>query len=93
MLGLCDAHALPRPEVNVIVGGHEVDFLWRDAKLVVETDGHRAHGTRVAFERDRVRDAHLTTLGYRVVRLTCRRLTRSPNEVAGTIRTLLAAPR
>jgi hypothetical protein len=46
MRGGCDAHGIPRPEVNAITEGVEVDFLWRAQRLVVETDGHESHGTR-----------------------------------------------
>jgi hypothetical protein len=91
MRDLCDAHGLPRPQVNAVVEGEEVDFLWRDQRLIVETDGHETHGTRAAFERDRAKDARLTMLGYRVVRFTYRRLALEPQTVARTLRALLAA--
>lgn len=93
MLVVCDRFGLPRPEVNVLLEGHEVDFLWRTAGLVVETDGGVAHGTRSAFERDRVRDAELIAAGYRVVRITRRRLLREPGAVAHQLRRLLAGGR
>jgi hypothetical protein len=48
---------LPRPETNVRVGPHEVDFLWRDVKVIVEVDGQATHLTPQAFECDRRRDA------------------------------------
>src|SRR4051794_29307779 len=48
---------LPAPETNVNVLGHEVDFLWREQKLIVEVDGFAYHSSRQAFERDRRRDA------------------------------------
>ena len=89
MRDLCDAHAIPRPEVNVVVEGIEVDFFWRAQRLVVETDGHETHGTRTAFERDRARDARLTALGYRVVRFTHRQLTHDPALVAATLLALI----
>ena len=54
-LGLCRRHRLPQPEVNGRVAGHEVDFLWRDRGLIVETDGYRHHADRAAFEADRQR--------------------------------------
>ncbi len=92
MLDLCDAHAIARPEVNAIAAGHEVDFLWRGHRLVVEADGHEDHGTRIAFERDRARDAHLMLHGLRVLRVTYRRLVDEPREVAATVRALLASP-
>ena len=90
MRDLCDAHGLPRPEVNAIVEGEEVDFLWRDRRLIVETDGHETHGTRASFERDRAKDARLTMLGYRVVRFTYRQLAYAPHTVVRTLQALLA---
>jgi very-short-patch-repair endonuclease len=89
MLALCRRHRLPPPRVNAVVCGHEVDFLWPAARLIVETDGHRFHGTRRAFEQDRRRDAELLVAGYRVVRITYRRLMTEPDAVADTIRALL----
>jgi very-short-patch-repair endonuclease len=50
MLALCRRHRLPRPEVNVKLDRFEVDFLWRDQRLVVEVDGWGSHRTRTAFE-------------------------------------------
>jgi very-short-patch-repair endonuclease len=88
-LTLHRAGELPRPVVNARVAGYEVDFLWQAERLIVETDGHAAHGTRAAFERDRLRDAELTALGYRVVRITYRRLVREPNAVREQLRRLL----
>ena len=63
------------PGVNVRVGGHEVDFLWRKEALVVEVDGFEFHSSRAAFERDRLRDAGLQAAGFRVIRVTWRQLT------------------
>jgi hypothetical protein len=73
-LELCDAHGIPRPRVNSVVEGYEVDFCWPEHRLIVETDGHTHHGTRAAFERDRARDARLTALGWRVMRFTERQV-------------------
>jgi Protein of unknown function (DUF559)/Transcriptional regulator, AbiEi antitoxin len=69
-LELCDAHGIPRPLVNTVVEGYEVDFCWPDDRLIVETDGYEHHGTRAAFERDRAKDAQLTVRGWRVLRFT-----------------------
>ena len=90
MLGLCRRHRLPPPEVNAKVDRYEVDFLWRDERLVVEVDGWESHGTRSAFEQDRARDARLAVLGFRILRFTWRQVTEDPRAVAGTIRLLLA---
>jgi very-short-patch-repair endonuclease len=69
-LSLCRRHRLPQPEVNSHAGPYEVDFLWRGRRLIVETDGFRHHGDHAAFERNRARDAHLQSLGFRVLRFT-----------------------
>jgi hypothetical protein len=90
MRDLCAAHGIEPPAVNARVEGYEVDFLWRSQRLIVETDGHASHGTRMAFERDRARDARLTMLGYRVVRFTHRQLVREPDVVVATLLALLA---
>jgi very-short-patch-repair endonuclease len=88
-LALCRREGLPRPSVNRRIEGHEVDFSWRRRRLIVETDGHAAHGTRGAFERDRVRDAQLTVAGWRVLRVTYRRLVVEPEAAARQLRELL----
>jgi very-short-patch-repair endonuclease len=63
--------------------------VWRDARLIVETDGHRHHGTRAAFERDRARDARLIAAGWRVVRFTERQVRDEADAVADLLRILL----
>jgi hypothetical protein len=92
MLDLCQAHGLERPEVNVLVEGLEVDFLWRSQRLIVETDGREFHQTPIAFARDRERDERLIVRGYRVVRFTYRRVVKQPAAVAATLHTLLGQP-
>jgi very-short-patch-repair endonuclease len=88
-ISLCRRHRFPQPEVNTRVGPYEVDFLWRDRRLVVETDGFRHHGSRAAFESDRGRDAFVQSRGYRVLRFTYRQvLDRTP--VVAALRPLLA---
>jgi very-short-patch-repair endonuclease len=87
--GVCRRHRLPQPEVNARVGPHEVDFLWREQRVIVETDSWRHHGDRTAFERDRVRDAHLQSLDFRVLRVTHRQLTEDRSAVVAALRGLL----
>lgn len=89
VLAFCERHGLLKPLVNQVICGYEVDFVWPHARLVAEADSWSAHGTRRAFERDRVRDAALLAAGWRVVRLTWRRLTEEPEKVAQQLRQLL----
>jgi very-short-patch-repair endonuclease len=91
LLHVCDRASLPRPQTNVIVVGHRVDAVWLDARLVVELDSRTHHMTVAAFEEDHRRDADLMLAGYRVLRITWRRLRAEPATVAATIRALLAA--
>jgi very-short-patch-repair endonuclease len=91
MLALCRQNDLPAPEVNHHAEENEVDFVWRPQALIVETDGWAGHGTRRAFERDRARDADLVVAGWRVVRITHRRLELQPQAVTGQLRRLLGA--
>ena len=89
-LDLLHDHGLPPPQVNVKVGGYEVDACWPEHRLVVELDSREFHLTPAAFERDRVRDAALVLAGCRVIRITYRRLRREPARIAATIRALIA---
>jgi hypothetical protein len=93
-LGICRSAGIAHPEVNAVIeasgGALEVDFMWRLPRLIVETDGHRTHGTRAAFERDRRRDQLLALAGWRVVRFTWRQITRDPDAVVHVVRGLLS---
>jgi very-short-patch-repair endonuclease len=81
-IALCDRYHLARPEVNVYIEGYECDFVWREQRLIVETDGGAAHGTRRAMRRDPVRDADLMIAGWRVWRLPYEQLAEEPGAVA-----------
>ena len=82
------------PEVN----GHLViddismmpDFMWREARLIVEADSRRVHGTVAAFEKDRERDQRLATAGWTVIRITWRQVVDEPERVTRTLRRLLS---
>jgi very-short-patch-repair endonuclease len=90
MLSALHRCGVPTPDVNSEIEGCEVDFAWPDRRLIVETDGWAAHGTRGAFERDRRRDAQLVAAGWRVLRVSFARLDREPAWVAERIREALA---
>ena len=65
---------LPRPDCNVAIhiDGRRflADFLWEQARVIVETDGRETHETSSAFQNDRRRDQFLVAAGYRVMRVT-----------------------
>jgi very-short-patch-repair endonuclease len=92
---ICEAASLSRPEVNVklpVAGGRrlEVDFLWRDARLIVEADSRRFHDTDSAFLTDRQREQALQLAGWRVSHCTWEQVEREPRALAETVRGLIA---
>lgn len=89
-LELCHAAGITAPEVQVKVYGYRVDFVWRDVRLIVETDGYEAHRGRIAFQRDRARDRKLQARGYSVLRFTWAEVVGQPQRVVAE---LLAARR
>jgi very-short-patch-repair endonuclease len=88
-LWLCRRHRLPPPAVNLQIGVLTVDFCWMEEKLVVETDGYRAHRGRTAFEDDRARDLMLRQLGYEVLRLSYRQVFDDSARIATVLRAAL----
>jgi very-short-patch-repair endonuclease len=69
----------------------EVDFLWAERRLVVETDGAETHATAPAFNRDRWRDQLLVAAGYRVIRVTWAQLEDEPRAVVDRILRILSS--
>lgn len=81
-LRLCHRYQLPPPEVNVRIGSYLVDFLWRDRRLVVETDSYLYHRGAVAFQDDHARDLELMRRGLEVLRISELQLDEEPAQVA-----------
>lgn len=94
LLALCTAKGLPVPRCNVVVKAAgrdmEVDFLWKERRLIVEADGRRFHAHSAAFDRDSRRDRHLVQAGYQVIRVTWAHLEKEPEETMAAIRQVLA---
>ena len=88
---LCAAHGLPLPEIQArFAERRRVDFAWHRQRLIVETDGRRAHDSFIAFTEDRVRDrAHLRA-GYVTLRFTWREVEREPGAVAAEVAAALS---
>jgi very-short-patch-repair endonuclease len=84
-LRLCRRDGIPKPETNVRVGPHTVDFLWRDAGLVVEVDGYSYHSDPATFESDRRRDRELKKRGIDVLRFAGRELAREGDAVSASV--------
>jgi very-short-patch-repair endonuclease len=62
-----------------------VDFVWPAHRVIVETDGYEAHGTRAAFQQDRSTTNRLQLEGYTILRFTHADVTRRPTRVAEQI--------
>jgi len=90
-LSICRRQRLPPPEVNAKLGRWEVDFLWREQRVAVETDSFAYHRGSVAFESDHARDLDLRSAGYAVLRFTERQLEEEPGRVASDVARALAA--
>jgi hypothetical protein len=93
-LALCRKAGLPPPEVNVPLDLGDIrlqpDFLWRDARLIVETDGRRYHDTYSSRESDSRREQRLQLAGWRVSRCTWGQVVHEPHELVAIVRGLLA---
>lgn len=88
-LALCEDHGLPLPRVNARVCGLTVDALWEREQVVVELDGHAAHATPTAVERDRRRELRLRAAGHLVLRYTWGQVTDQARLVAADLRAAL----
>jgi len=73
------------PETKVWVNGFEVDFLWPDLRLVVETDSLRHHRTPAEQSRDHRRDQAHTAAGYVSLRFTHEQVCYEPEHVRAVL--------
>jgi hypothetical protein len=92
-LKLVRAAGLPPPATNFSVGGYELDAYWKQERFAVELDVFETHGSRAAFERDRLRQEELKLIGVEMIRVTGPRLDREPEQVIGRLTQLLAQRR
>ncbi|MDR9766564.1 DUF559 domain-containing protein [Shewanella baltica] len=69
-------------------GRYRVDFILRDARLIIELDGHAHHSTQEQLEKDAIRQRYLTRAGYSVIRFTGREINRSPQSCIEDVRTI-----
>jgi very-short-patch-repair endonuclease len=76
----------PLPLTKQWVLGYEVDFLFPDHKLIVETDGLRYHRTPSQQARMVARDQKHVSEGFRVIRFTHWQIAHAPMEVTKLLR-------
>jgi len=88
-LELCLEACLPQPRTNFVIHGFELDCYWPKHHFAVELDVYETHGSRAAFERDRMRQEDLLLHGIVSTRVTGPRLDREPREVMERIARLL----
>ena len=88
---LCRQVGLPQPEVNAPLGPWTIDFLWREERLAVETDGGASHDRVRQREFDGTRNAWLIAHDYKPLRLTWAQVTRRPQEVLEALEAVLPA--
>jgi Transcriptional regulator, AbiEi antitoxin len=89
-LDLVSEAGLPQPTTGFNEAGFELDAYWPEQRFAVELDTYETHGTRAAFERDRLRDEELKLARIEVIRVTGARLEREPAEVMRRISRLLS---
>jgi very-short-patch-repair endonuclease len=88
-LRLCRRHGIPKPHAQVRAGRRRPDFVWPDARLVVEVDSWSAHSTPHAFQADRTQSNAVQFAGWTILRFTHRDVTRRPQLVAAQVRQAL----
>jgi hypothetical protein len=88
-IALVKAAGLPRPAINTVVVGHEIDAYWERERFAVEVDGWQWHRTRAAFENDPLRQENLKLAGIDSIRITARRIEREPDAVGRRLARLL----
>ena len=94
-LELVEEHGLPQPECQVSLSGRmgwigDVDFAWRDLRVVVETDGGAFHESITDRENDERRDRALEAAGWIVLRFSWNDITKRPTSVVRTLKRALA---
>lgn len=94
-IAFLDAKGIPRPRLNpwLSLGDDriQVDCLWPEARLIVELDDWKSHGTKRGFRRDRRRDRRLGVAGYRVIRVTEDQIRNEHDELASDLQASVIA--
>ena len=95
LLAITRELGIPDPDTNAFVvlddGGPPIraDFVWREQRVIVESDSKKWHTSRQRLEQDRVRDQRLTAAGWRIIRTTWNQMTQRPHELRPLLLKLL----
>lgn len=83
----------PETQVTIIAGGSafDVDFLYREQMVVIETDGMAKYKTEKDLRKQFHRDRLLRDAGYKVVHVTWDEAFRQPGVVISRIKKALIA--
>ena len=77
------------PKLNCWAEKWEIDAYWEAERFAVEVDGWETHGSREAFENDRLRLEEMKLAGIDCIPVSARRIEKEPRQVARRIRVLL----
>ena len=84
-----ERYGLPLPERQRVLGDDHpvgrVDFVYLDARLVIEADSRRHHTALLDADQDRWRDLELTAAGFRVIRVTWHQLVHEPERFVAAL--------
>ncbi len=93
LLDLLDQANIERPEINAPLrfGAETItpDYLFRAQRVAIEADSVTWHEHKLTRERDAEKQAQLEAIGLRVLRITWRQITRSPQQTLARIRAAL----
>jgi Transcriptional regulator, AbiEi antitoxin/Protein of unknown function (DUF559) len=93
LLDLLDEAGIERPEINAPLrfGAQTIvpDYLWRAHRVAIEADSVTWHDHKLTREHDADKQAQLEAAGLRVLRITWRQITRSPQQTLSRIRAAL----
>ncbi len=86
---VCPDFGVPRPLINDIRCGYEVDFQWKGSRILLESDGHAYHLSRADRHRDYQKMLDLTAAGNVVVRIDEKMVFENRTEFGMKLRKLL----
>ena len=92
-LDALEKEGLPLPKINRWVEKWEIDAYWEAERFAVEVDGWETHGSREAFENDRLRQEEMKLAGIDCIRISARRIETEPEQVAQNLRVFLSRRR